>query len=103
MYFMISIQIIDPSKQDGIVEGIKEILDAYDWVRPIASLFVVACTNESEKDEVKKEMNEFAKKHQDNLRFIISPIILGGALNGFANEKVWPALKLITQATPTFS
>lgn len=89
MHVVISWDIESSENWTSINEALIACMKSYSWVKPLNTLYVVQVSSLEDRDKLISQLTEVAKQQPDDIQFLCTPVMSGGAYNGWLPGNMW--------------
>ena len=72
-----------------IDERLRAAIQAYPWVRPLSTFYVVKIYSETDRTLILNSMTTVAKSSGVTIHFLITPAMVGGQYQGYLPSDNW--------------
>nr|WP_225777345.1 hypothetical protein [Pseudomonas sp. Marseille-Q3773] len=89
MHVVISWDIHAKENWNLINEKLSACMSTYSWVKPLNTLYVVQVSSLEDRDQLVARLTQVAKQQPDKVEFLCTPVMSGGAYNGWLPGNMW--------------
>ncbi|GLS97884.1 hypothetical protein GCM10007918_51760 [Piscinibacter gummiphilus] len=72
-----------------IDERLRGVIQAYPWIRPLSTFYVVKIYSEADRTQILNSMTSVAKSAGATVHFLITPAMVGGQYQGYLPADNW--------------
>jgi hypothetical protein len=77
-------------------ERLKEVINAFQWVRPIRSVYVVTVQEDWQRLLIVHGLTRVSEQSSGMVRVLMSPTMIGGRYGGVLPKELWVELNQLT-------
>lgn len=94
MHFIVSwdIKTVEP-EWSRLNQLLKQGLEGYSWVKPLKTLYIIKVNSVEERTIISNAIKQVAKNNPKKINILISPLLEGGAYNGWLPVDLWEKIK----------
>ena len=90
--FSYELQLLGGVSNTKIEQDIEEVLRLYRHVKRLSSFYIIQLNSEADWIAIFNSITDIARRYNNQLYFIISPIIPGGKYNGWLPVGEWDTI-----------
>jgi hypothetical protein len=93
MHFVVSWDISETPQRQYIEQQLQQVLLPYVPIKPLTTFYIVQVLTQTEYSTIIQRLTAVAQVYPQWVRFVVTPLMVGGSYNGWLDAGYWPEIQ----------